>query len=151
MPQSLKPLKREEVFSAMNDVILNKTTTIERCVNRIHEVYAGNPDNLKDFTKQDSIILNIQRACEASIDLAMHIVSERKLGVPKASREGFMLLQEAEIIDAALAKTLMNMVGFRNIAVHDYQALELDILEAILEKHIDEFKDFTKVMLQLEA
>ena len=134
----------------MNDVILNKTTTIERCVNRIHEVYENNPDNLKDFTKQDSIILNIQRACEACIDLAMHIVSERKLGVPKASREAFKLLQEADLIDAVLAKTLMNMVGFRNIAVHNYQALELDILEAILNKHIDDFKHFTKVVLQLE-
>ena len=134
----------------MNDVILNKTTTIERCVNRIHEVYAGNPKNLEDFTKQDSIILNIQRACEASIDLAMHMVSERKLGVPKASREGFKLLQEAGILDATLAKTLMNMVGFRNIAVHDYQSLELEILQAILEKHINDFKDFTKLILQLE-
>ncbi len=134
----------------MNDVILNKITTIERCVNRIHEVYEGNSENLKDFTKQDSIILNIQRACEASIDLAMHIVSERKLGVPKASREGFKLLQEAHIIDSSLAKTLMNMVGFRNIAVHDYQALKVDILEAILDKHIDDFKQFTKVVLQLE-
>ena len=150
MPLLLKPLKSEEVFSAMNDVILNKSTTIERCINRIHEVYEGNPDNLKDFTKQDSIILNIQRACEASIDLAMHIVSERKLGVPKASREGFKLLQEAGLIDATLAKTLMNMVGFRNIAVHDYQTLELDILQAILDKHFNDFKDFTKVVLRLE-
>lgn len=146
----MKRLKNEEVYLGMNDVILNKTTTIERCVNRIHEVYEGNPESLTDFTKQDSIILNIQRACEASIDLAMHIVSEHKLGVPKASREAFKLLQEADLIDADLAKTLMNMVGFRNIAVHDYQALELAILEAILEKHINDFKDFTKVILQLE-
>lgn len=135
----------------MNDVILNKTTTIERCVKRIHEVYEDNPANLADFTKQDSIILNIQRACEASIDLAMHIVSERKLGVPKASREGFKLLQEAGLIDTDLAKTLMNMVGFRNIAVHDYQALALDILQAILEKHIDDFNQFTKVILEMEG
>lgn len=139
------------MFLEMNDVILNKTTTIERCVNRIHEVYEGNPENLKDFTKQDSIILNIQRACEASIDLAMHIVSERKLGVPKASREGFKLLEEADVIDSSLAKTLMNMVGFRNIAVHDYQALDIEILEAILEKHIGDFKTFTKIILQIEA
>lgn len=138
------------MFSAMNDVILNKITIIERCINRIHEVYEGNPDNLKDFTKQDSIILNIQRACEASIDLAMHIISERKLGVPKTSRESFKLLQEAGLIDATLAKTLMNMVGFRNIAVHDYQALKLDILQAILNTHIDDFKVFTKVVLRFE-
>lgn len=136
------------MYLVMNDVILNKTTTIERCVHRIHEVYEGNPENLTDFTKQDSIILNIQRACEASIDLAMHLVSERKLGVPKASREGFKLLQETEMIDAALAKTLMNMVGFCKIVVDDYQALELTILEAILEKHIDDFKAFTQVIFR---
>ena len=143
-------LKKEEVYSEMNDVILNKTTTIERCIKRIHEVYEGNPENLTDYTKQDSIILNIQRACEASIDLAMYIVGGRKLGVPKTSREAFQLLQEAKIIEASLAKSLMNMVGFRNIAVQDYQALDMDVLEAILEKHIDDFKDYTKVILQLE-
>ncbi|MGN7478593.1 type VII toxin-antitoxin system HepT family RNase toxin [Solibacillus silvestris] len=134
----------------MNDVLLNKLTTIERCVKRIHDVYDGKRENLNDFTKQDSIILNIQRACESSIDIAMHLVSVRKLGVPRASREAFKLLQDAEIIDANLAKTLMNMIGFRNIAVHDYQELELDILEAILDKHIEDFKQFAKVITQLE-
>ncbi len=142
-------LRKGVAYMEMNDVILNKTTTIERCLKRIHEVYEGNPENLTDFTKQDSIVLNIQRACEASIDLAMHVVSERKLGVPKTSREAFKLLHEAGLIEADLAKTLMNMVGFRNIAVHDYQALELDILESIINKHIDDFKQFTKVFLQL--
>lgn len=137
------------MFLEMNDVLLNKVTTIERCVKRIHEVYEGNPENLSDFTKQDSIILNIQRACEASIDIAMHLASERKLGVPKSSRDAFKFLADAQMIDAQLAKTLMNMVGFRNIAVHDYQSLELDILQAILEKHIDDFKRFTKVMLDI--
>lgn len=130
-----------------NDVILNKIATIERCVNRVNEVYCDNPENLQDITKQDSIILNIQRACEASIDLAMHIVSDLKLGLPKTSREAFKYLEEKEIIDHALAKTLMNMVGFRNIAVHDYQAIDLDILQAIIENHLNDFKTYTEVVL----
>lgn len=138
------------MFLGMSDVVLNKVTTIERCINRINEVYEGNAENLENFTKQDSIILNIQRACEASIDLAMHIVSERKLGIPRASREAFEILQKANIIEESLAQSLMNMVGFRNIAVHDYQALNLDILQVILEKHLDDFKSFTKIILQLE-
>ena len=150
MQRSFEVLKKEEVFMVThNEVILNKVATIERCVKRIHEVYASNPENLKDFTKQDSIILNIQRACEASIDLAMHIVSEKRLGIPKTSREAFQLLQEAQVIDEKLGKTLMNMVGFRNIAVHDYQAIQLDILEAILEKHIGDFTEYTKVILKV--
>ncbi len=77
-----------------NNVILNKIETIERCINRINEVYKNNPENLKDYTKQDSIMLNIQRACEASIDLAMHIISRRKLGIPQNSRDAFDVLNK---------------------------------------------------------
>ena len=148
--KSFKESKKGEVFLVNNDVILNKVTTIERCVKRINEVYNQDPNNLKDFTKQDSIILNIQRACEASIDLAMHLVSEKKLGLPKASREAFRLLKDVGIIDAALAKTLMNMVGFRNIAVHDYQEIELDILQAILDRHLTDFTAYTKIIVTLK-
>ncbi|WP_214795254.1 hypothetical protein [Bacillus sp. ISL-4] len=32
-------------------------SAIERCMNRVKVVYANNPENLKDYTKQDSIIL----------------------------------------------------------------------------------------------
>ncbi|KOS64596.1 DUF86 domain-containing protein [Lysinibacillus agricola] len=130
-----------------NDVVLNKIATIERCVKRVNEVYGSNPENLQDITKQDSIVLNIQRACEASIDLAMHITSDLKLGLPKTSREAFKFLEEKDIIDHVLAKSLMNMVGFRNIAVHDYQAIDLDILQAIIENHLSDFKTYTEAIL----
>lgn len=132
-----------------SDVVLNKVATIERCVSRVKEVYANTPVNLQDFTKQDSIILNIQRACEASIDLAMHVVSQKKLGLPRTSREAFQLLEQANFIDIKLAKTLKNMVGFRNIAVHDYQAIELDILQSIIEQYLNDFTDYTKVILKI--
>lgn len=62
-----------------------------------------------------------------------------------------VILNKVTTIDHDLAKTLINIVGFRNVAVHDYQALQLNILEAILEKHIDDFKAFTKVILQLDV
>lgn len=133
-----------------NDVILNKIATIERCIKRVKDVYENNAANLKDFTKQDSIILNIQRACEACIDLAMHIVSEKKLGLPKTSRDAFKLLLDANIIESRLALSLMNMVGFRNIAVHDYQSIELDILQAIIEKHLVDFTEYTRTILSLK-
>src|SRR5690625_4420104 len=135
----------------MNDIVLHKVEIVERCVKRVREVYENNPNNLSDFTKQDSMILNIQRACEASIDIAMHVVSKRKLGVPKTSRDAFQLLLEHRILDADLATTLMNMDRFRNIAVHNYQALNLDILKSIIDTHLDDFLTFTKVMIQTET
>lgn len=125
-----------------NDVIYNKIETIERCIKRINEVYKGNFENLNDYTKQDSIVLNIQRACEATIDLAMHIVSEKKLGVPQNSRDAFEVLNSNKIIDNELTKKLKAMIGFKNIAVHDYQAVNSEIVREIIEKHIDDFKEF---------
>ena len=80
------------------DIIINKSEVIERCIHRILEEYDNDINNLKNYTKQDSIILNIQRACEACIDLAMHVVSEKKLGVPQISREVFDILKDHGII-----------------------------------------------------
>jgi len=126
-----------------NDVIYNKIETIERCINRIKAVYDNNPDNLNDYTKQDSIILNIQRACEATIDLAMHIVSEKNLGIPQNSRDSFEVLNSNNIIDDVLSKKMKSMVGFRNIAVHDYKALNLKVVQVIVESHLKDFSDYT--------
>lgn len=125
-----------------NDVIFNKIDTIERCIKRINEVYENNPKNLEDYTKQDSIILNIQRACEASIDLAMHIISEKKLGIPQTSRDSFEALNKNNIISDEVAKNLKAMVGFRNIAVHDYQKINIKIVQMIIEKHLGDFNEF---------
>jgi len=80
-------------------VSINKIETIERCLIRINEVYDNNYENLNDYTKQDSIILNIQRACEAAIDLAMHIVSEKNLGIPQNSRDSFEVINSSNIIN----------------------------------------------------
>ncbi|TFB22895.1 DUF86 domain-containing protein [Filobacillus milosensis] len=131
-----------------NDVILNKISIIERCINRINDVYDNNPANLSDYTKQDSIILNIQRACEAAIVLAMHISAENKFGLPQQSRDAFSYLNEQGIIDDTVTRSLKAMVGFRNIAVHDYQKLNLEILKQIIEKHLDDFIKYKKQILQ---
>jgi len=130
-----------------NDVVLNKVSTIERCLKRINEEYDDNPENLENYTKQDSIILNIQRACEASIDLAMHLVARRKLGVPQSSRESFDLLFENDLINKELSEKMKAMVGFRNIAVHDYQDINLTIVQKVIETHLVDFEWFKmKVM-----
>ena len=131
----------------MNDVILNKISVIERCIKRIREEYENNPKHLENYTKQDSIVLNLQRACEASIDLAMHVVAQKKLGLPQTSRDAFTLLEQHGIISSSLSQKMKAMVGFRNIAVHDYQELNLTILQKILDKHLTDFTEFTKAIV----
>lgn len=131
----------------VSDIILNKISVIERCLARVREVYGNDGDNLDDFTKQDSIVLNIQRACEACIDLAMHIAAANNFGVPQKSREAFDILHANNVITEEIASNMKAMVGFRNIAVHDYQTINTNILKKIIEHHLDDFTSFTKQIL----
>ena len=104
----------------MDDVILNKYAIIDRCLKRVEEEYRGNGRTLStDFTRQDSIILNIQRACQTAQDLANRVIRIRQLGIPQNARESFSLLADTQLLPPKLANTLSKMVGFRNIAVLD--------------------------------
>lgn len=133
----------------MDDIRLNKAAIIERCIKRIKEEYGNNEENLfKNYTKQDSIILNLQRACKAAIDLAMHEIHVRKLGIPQESRDAFQILEKNGLISEELSGKLMAMVGFRNIAAHDYQELNLVIVKQIIEKHLEDFLEFAKGMIK---
>ena len=132
----------------MADVVLNKVQTIQRCIKRIKEEYIGFEESFEsDFTKQDSVILNLERASQAAIDIATHIVKVRQLGLPNSSRELFELLFNAGIISKDVSKQMQGMVGFRNIAVHDYQNLNLEIVVSIIQKHLDDFEKFTQEVL----
>ena len=135
-----------------DDVLLNKAATIERCVKRAREEYDRDPTTFAtDFTRQDAAILNIQRACEAALDMGQHLIRREKLGVPQSARAVFELLTQGGWMDAALAEGLKRMVGFRNIAVHDYQALQLPITVAIIQKHLGEFLQFSQSVLLRDA
>ncbi len=126
----------------MDDVTTNKAAIIRRCLSRVNEEYRGDPSRLDDFTTQDSIVLNILRACEASIDLAMHRISLDKLGVPQSSRDAFDILFQHHAIGGDTSTSMKHMVGFRNIAVHSYEKLQRPILQAIVERHLADFENF---------
>jgi uncharacterized protein YutE (UPF0331/DUF86 family) len=133
----------------IDDILLNKSATIERCVARAREEYAADPGTFgENQTRQDAAILNIQRACEAALDMGQHLIRRHKLGLPQSARDVFSLLEQAGWIDADLATAMRNMVGFRNIAVHDYQKLHLPIVVAIIDRHLDDFLAFTRLVLR---
>lgn len=133
----------------MNDVVVNKLATIRRCLNRIREEFTDETEFRSNFTKQDSVILNLQRACEASIDICNHIIRQRSLGIPQSARDSFEIMAQAKLIHTDSGEKLKKMVGLRNIAVHDYQALNLDIVVAVVKKHLIDFEDFSRQVVDL--
>jgi uncharacterized protein YutE (UPF0331/DUF86 family) len=132
-----------------SDVILNKVAAIERALKRVAEEYRGDPGRLDDLTVQDAIILNLQRACESSIDLAMHVVAARRLGVPQDTRNAFALLKDGGVLGESLMVRLQAMVGFRNIAIHEYQQIQVSIVQRILDERLGDFIEFTQAVMSL--
>lgn len=131
-------------------VIINKYESIKKCINRIKEEYEGNISNLYDYRKLDQIVLNLQRACEASIDIAMYIVSNRNLGVPQTKKEAFIKLEENGLISKEMSTNMQKMTGFRNIAIHDYKQIDEEILADVIENHLSDLTNFAKEMLNLK-
>ncbi len=131
-------------------IILNKFESIERCILRIQEEYDNNPENLEDYRRLDSIVLNLQRGCELVTDIATYIVSCRKLGIPQEKREAFELLQKNGLISKEMSDNMKKMIGFRNIAVHDYKKIDEEILKDVIENHLNDLLEFARTILNLE-
>ncbi|HLF97501.1 MAG TPA: DUF86 domain-containing protein [Methylococcaceae bacterium] len=136
----------------MNDTVINKVQSIERRIRRAREEYRLAGENFrKDFSRQDAAVLNVTRACEQAIDLANHTIRTVKLGVPTEIAESFYLLARAGVIPLGLAEKLKGMVGFRNVAVHEYQKLDLDIVEKILGTGLDDLLELTRSLVTVET
>ncbi len=135
----------------LDDVLINKAASIERCVKRVREEYAASENFATDFTRQDAAILNIQRACESALDMGQHLIRRESLGVPQSSRDVFNLLAQAGWIELSLAENLKRMIGFRNIAVHEYQQLLLPITVSVITRHLDDFLLYSASILKQDG
>lgn len=115
-----------------DDVIHNKCAIIERSLRRMKEEFDSDP-SLTNCTHVDAMILNIERAFQAAIDLAMHLVSLNHSGIPQNSADAFILLEKSGLISKTVAQKMVAMTGFRNVAIHEYQELEIGVLRNIAE------------------
>ena len=131
----------------MNDIVQNKLAGMQRCVKRAREEYALAGDSFAtNFSHQDAAILNITRACELALDLANYTIKTRKMGLPRESKESFELLFRGGAISNELCQSLKNMIGFRNLAIHEYRDLDIDIVVSVIEKDLDDILRFTDAM-----
>jgi uncharacterized protein YutE (UPF0331/DUF86 family) len=83
--------------------------------------------------------------------MGQHIIRRESLGLPQSARDIFTLLAQSGWIDEALPNAMKRMVSFRNIAVHEYLALQLPILLNIIKLHLSDFSDFSRCILLKDA
>ncbi len=133
-----------------NIVILNKIETLRNCVSRIELKCPGKIEELKNnYDLQDIISLNLERAIQSSVDIALHIIADTEEKVPTTMGESFIILQKLKFIPKDLAMNLQKSIGFRNISVHEYKKIDWEIVYEIITNHLSNFKEYVKYILKL--
>ena len=132
------------------EVLEAKIAALIRCVHRVKSQNISSLEDLeKNIDKQDIIILNLQRAVQICVDIGNHILLDYDTETPATMAETFRKLAQNKLIPQSVADNLSRAVGFRNIAVHQYENLDCKIIYAIITSHLDDFKDFASEIEKL--
>jgi uncharacterized protein YutE (UPF0331/DUF86 family) len=123
-----------------DDVVIQKLASIDRCLAAVRRYVAGDLGRLEEPMVLDAVVLNVQRACEQAIDAACREVSRRGLGVPADSADAFSLLERERVLSSAVAERMRRMVGFRNVAIHEYRRLDPAIVRTVVEHRLGDFE-----------
>ncbi len=132
------------------DVLGTKLEALIRCVHRIESQNVNSLDELeRNLDKQEIIILNLQRAVQICVDIGNHILLDYKTPTPVTMSEIFKYLAENKLIDSKNAEDLSHAVGFRIIAVHQYENINCKIIYEIITKHLIDFTIFAQAIYKL--
>lgn len=128
-------------------IIEDKLEALRRCVDRIETKRAASADELsRDPDRQDILSLNLTRAVQLCVDIAMLVLTETEQPSPQTMGDAFDALAHQSLISEALAQRLRAAVGFRNIAVHNYQAIDWTIVQSITHERVEDFREFASTV-----
>ena len=137
-------------MSIDKQIIEAKLISLNRCLDRMKLHTPATVEALQsDFDAQDIISLNIQRAVQISVDIAAHILAEQLHEQTSTMAETFLALSKNGLLDGQLASRLAKAVGFRNITVHEYNTLDMNILYSIITKEIGCFYEFSDAVVKI--
>lgn len=104
----------------------------------------------QDWKTQRIVERTLHLAIEICMDVADHIVADRRLRVPETGAESFEILADADLLPKDLGRALALMVGFLNILVHDYTKLDPTIVIRVLRtdlEDLDRFRDVVRALV----
>lgn len=131
------------------DVVEQKLESLRRCLRRVEEKCPPDVETLaRDVDAQDILSLNLSRAVQLCVDIGAHLISATETPAPTTMGETFDILASAGLISADLAEKMKQAVGFRNLTVHNYAAVNWTIVYAIARHHLDDFKAFAQTVMR---
>ncbi len=134
------------------DLVAAKLDSLRLCVERVAgKTPASSQEPAQNADLQDIIALNLQRAVQLSVDVASHLFADTDIAPPSTMAEHFDALNRLQVISPALADWLKKAVGFRNLAVHSYQATDWNIVYQVCICHLGDFRQFAKAVTTWRA
>jgi len=133
------------------ELINQKLESLRRALQRVSDKCPESIEVLtSDFDAQDIIALNLTRAVQLSIDIGSHLIAGTDYPPPTTMGQVFEVMNKAGFIEAELADRMKKAVGFRNLAVHNYDAINWAIVYAIATRHLNDFKAFARAVVAVE-
>lgn len=130
------------------EVIEQNLESLRRCLQRIQQKCPSSAEILgNDLDIQDIVALNLTRAIQLCVDIGAHLIAGADVPPPATMGQTFDVLVELGYINAELATRMKKAVGFRNVAVHNYEAINWQIVHAIATRHLSDFKNFAQAVV----
>jgi uncharacterized protein YutE (UPF0331/DUF86 family) len=131
------------------EVIAEKLESLRRCLMRVSEKCPASPEVLTtNADAQDIVALNLTRAVQLCVDIGAHLIAGKEIPPPETMGRTFDVLADLGYIAPALAVRMKKVVGFRNIAVHNYGAIDWHIVHAIATRNLSDFSDFAQAVVE---
>jgi uncharacterized protein YutE (UPF0331/DUF86 family) len=129
------------------EVVEQKLESLRRCLRRLETKCPEDAATLvADIDLQDIISLNLSRAVQISVDIGAHLIAGMEVPPPDTMGQTFDLLAQEGVLNTELASSLKKAVGFRNIAVHNYESINWSIVHSIVKYHLADFSEFARVV-----
>jgi uncharacterized protein YutE (UPF0331/DUF86 family) len=129
------------------EVVEQKLESLRRCLQRIETKCPTDAAMLiADIDLQDIVSLNLSRAVQISVDIGAHLIAGMEVPPPDNMGQVFDLLAQEGVLNNELANNLKKAVGFRNIAVHNYENINWEIVHCIVKFHLADFSEFAKAI-----
>ena len=128
-------------------VVNEKLESLRRALNRVEDKCPNSLEQLQsNIDTQDIIVLNLTRAIQLCVDIGAHIIAASNEKVPASMGDTFDILEKMCIINSDISSSMKKAVGFRNVAIHGYDKLDLAIVYAIASNKLREFKQFASTI-----
>ena len=131
------------------DIVRQKLESLRRCVERVTQKCPADAATLAaDPDLQDIVTLNLSRAIQLCVDVGAHLIASMQVPAPATMGQTFERLAQAGVLPAALAARLQRAVGFRNIVIHNYEAIDWQVVHALARAHLGDFAAFARAVVE---